>query len=257
MAISPDYLQPIRTAIRNGNKELARELLRDILKNNPTAEVWYLAAMVASNKAQATNFLHRCLALDPFHDGADQALDKLKTKTEPTTAPSRPISNTSILKQVEGRSEKRMQLLSGKGDQRRSQPMHQVNYNILQDSTALFLNKDWELKMHIQNTVQLEKSHGVNGFLGFLAIFFFSLLGMAFVILCIAVAKKEKITLQLLDNGELRIITKKEIFIVRHPVEVIEIATSVKSGMTYAGAIGFGLLMTCASWFVIAQVGSW
>ena len=43
-----DTLQPIRDALKTGDKKTAQALLRPLLKNQPTAEAWYLAAQACT-----------------------------------------------------------------------------------------------------------------------------------------------------------------------------------------------------------------
>jgi uncharacterized RDD family membrane protein YckC len=73
-----DGLDEIRSVIKSGDDERARQMLRVKLMSNPTAEIYYLASQVARNEEQRRDFIDKALALDPFHEGASNALSKLK-----------------------------------------------------------------------------------------------------------------------------------------------------------------------------------
>lgn len=74
--MSEEYRE-IREAIDNFETERARDLIREALKENPTAEVYYLASQVAMNDYQRRKFLSQALELDPFHTKAERALESL------------------------------------------------------------------------------------------------------------------------------------------------------------------------------------
>lgn len=79
-----DGLDEIRRTIHDGDTERARQLLRIKLMSNPTAEIYFLSAQVASSDAQRLDFLEKTLALDPFHAGASDALALIKQKERQT-----------------------------------------------------------------------------------------------------------------------------------------------------------------------------
>lgn len=72
-----DSLAPIRAAIRAGDKQRARELLRPLLKT-ATAETWYVAAQACDSRAKARDCLRRALRLDPAYEPAQRTLAKLE-----------------------------------------------------------------------------------------------------------------------------------------------------------------------------------
>lgn len=82
-----DGLDEIRNIIQNGDSERARQMLRVKLMSNPTAEVYYLASQVARNEEQRRDFIDKALALDPFHEGASEAMSKLKRDENSFTPP--------------------------------------------------------------------------------------------------------------------------------------------------------------------------
>jgi uncharacterized RDD family membrane protein YckC len=71
-------LEQIKEAIVQGDIERARELLREELRSNPSAEAYYLGAQIALNDAQKREFLEKAVALDPFHARAYQQLNALR-----------------------------------------------------------------------------------------------------------------------------------------------------------------------------------
>ncbi|MEP7291453.1 MAG: hypothetical protein ABI835_06695 [Chloroflexota bacterium] len=77
--MTPDSLIPIRTALETGDKKAAQALLRPLLKSQPTAELWRLAAQACTTTEKAITCLHHAIALDPFHDGANRLLFKLES----------------------------------------------------------------------------------------------------------------------------------------------------------------------------------
>lgn len=93
-----DPLDAVRQALEAKDVETARQLLRPILKETPSAEAWYLAARVA-NDEQRIKFLQNALKLDPTHQRAQTALGKLLasdpalqqtvTPASPATLPKR------------------------------------------------------------------------------------------------------------------------------------------------------------------------
>ncbi len=73
-----DPLPPIRAALKSGDKKTAQTLLRPLLKNQPSADVWYLAAQACPTDDKAIECLRRALDLEPQHSGANRLLFKLE-----------------------------------------------------------------------------------------------------------------------------------------------------------------------------------
>ncbi|NWG16873.1 MAG: hypothetical protein HXY41_09580 [Chloroflexi bacterium] len=82
-----DSLQPVREAIKAGDKRRARELLRPLLADDPTADTWFLAAQASPTREQAIRFLNRALALDPTHERAGRALSRLSAPADDALPP--------------------------------------------------------------------------------------------------------------------------------------------------------------------------
>lgn len=71
-----NIVSEIKTAIDSFDMERARELLREALKQNPSADVYYLASLAAVNEKQKKSFLEKAIELDPFHKEANSELNK-------------------------------------------------------------------------------------------------------------------------------------------------------------------------------------
>jgi hypothetical protein len=81
-------LEAVQMLIKQGNFDGARDRLRPILLQQPSADAWYLAAQVAHSDAQAIQFLREALDLQPFHTAANR--DLLRREGAVPTAASKP-----------------------------------------------------------------------------------------------------------------------------------------------------------------------
>src|ERR1700690_2913359 len=81
--MSSDSLKPIREALKAGDKKTAQTLLRPLLKDQPTAEIWYLAAQACATNEKAIICLRQALDLQPQHSGANRLLFKLEGPRPP------------------------------------------------------------------------------------------------------------------------------------------------------------------------------
>lgn len=57
----------VRSALAKGDKKEASRLLEAILRDEPTADAWYMAAQMTSNEDTAVKYLRRALMIDPDH----------------------------------------------------------------------------------------------------------------------------------------------------------------------------------------------
>lgn len=89
--MSADPLIPIREALKAGDKQAAQKLLPPILRDQPSADAWYLAAQACETKDKAIICLRRALDLQPQHSGANRLLFKLEG-AKPASAPAEPVS---------------------------------------------------------------------------------------------------------------------------------------------------------------------
>lgn len=72
-----DDYYAIEAAINTGDIAYARELLREAIRAQPTAHVWYLASLIASSTQQRIHLLNKALEIDPNHTHARMALDEI------------------------------------------------------------------------------------------------------------------------------------------------------------------------------------
>ncbi len=71
----------IELALKIGDLAYARELLRLALKTNPSADLWYLAALATSNRDEQIERLEQALALNPEHTRAALTLEETLQQT--------------------------------------------------------------------------------------------------------------------------------------------------------------------------------
>lgn len=88
-----ERLDAVRRAIQAKDPETARQLLRPILKETPSAKAWYLAAQVA-NSEQRVKFLQNALKLDPTYQPARTALGRLHGSSTAALAGAKPTTFT-------------------------------------------------------------------------------------------------------------------------------------------------------------------
>jgi hypothetical protein len=71
-------LEPIRAALKAGDKKSARGLIRPLLKEQPSADLWTLAAQACDREEDAIKCLRKALEIDPYHNRANTLLLKLE-----------------------------------------------------------------------------------------------------------------------------------------------------------------------------------
>lgn len=76
-------LQPIRAALKAGDKARARRLLTPILTSQPSADAWALAARACDTDEVAIKCLRKALALDPLHGEANRLLLQIEGAVPP------------------------------------------------------------------------------------------------------------------------------------------------------------------------------
>lgn len=77
-----DDIMPVMAALAADNKPLAQRLLQPMLQQNPTADLWVLAARASTTRAQAESCLGEALALNPNHGEAKQLLRRLRGEVD-------------------------------------------------------------------------------------------------------------------------------------------------------------------------------
>ncbi|MCQ3929390.1 MAG: hypothetical protein DPW16_02940 [Chloroflexi bacterium] len=91
-----EKLQDVVIALQHGDRITARNLLRDILQNSPSADAWFLASKVAPSEDQKIKFLQNALSLDPFHESAAKTLSDLR-KVEVSHTKQKVYSEMEVL----------------------------------------------------------------------------------------------------------------------------------------------------------------
>ncbi|MBC7812384.1 MAG: hypothetical protein H7175_14605 [Burkholderiales bacterium] len=67
-------LLDVRSALKDGDKKAATYQLQSILRENPTAEAWLIAAKICNSRPQAIKYARRALMLDPQNHQAEYLL---------------------------------------------------------------------------------------------------------------------------------------------------------------------------------------
>ncbi|MBK9778622.1 MAG: hypothetical protein IPP55_00995 [Anaerolineales bacterium] len=65
----------IEEAIASNDVSKARKLISAAIKNEPDADIYYLASLVALDDNQKSNFINKALELDPFHEESNNLLE--------------------------------------------------------------------------------------------------------------------------------------------------------------------------------------
>ncbi len=77
--MSTKRILEIKESIAINDVSKARKLISVALKNQPDADIYYLASQVALDDNQKKEFLNKALELDPFHEEANNDLSKKQT----------------------------------------------------------------------------------------------------------------------------------------------------------------------------------
>ncbi len=70
-------LDDVRIAIREGDKKEALQLLKVVLKENPSAAAWYMAAKLVKDEELTVKYLRRALLLNPNHSESLAMMESL------------------------------------------------------------------------------------------------------------------------------------------------------------------------------------
>jgi hypothetical protein len=123
--------------------------------------------------------------------------------------------------------------------------------NLLADVTGVFLTHDWTVSTQIGNTVIVEKKKTPSSLGAAAVLVLFGLIGMFIVLIAIANAKVERITLSESEDGTVRLTGSKSAGeVVRNPQEAVKMAQSIKKGATYAATLALGIGATIV-WAVL------
>lgn len=70
-------LYDVQDALSNGQRKEAITMLEEVLREAPTANAWYMAALITNNEREKVRHLQRALLLDPDHEQSKAMLKKL------------------------------------------------------------------------------------------------------------------------------------------------------------------------------------
>lgn len=106
-----DPLQTIEATIQAGQLHEASQMLKPILKEQPSADAWYLAALIIkdSQPQKAIELLRRALALDSWHTASNRLLYHLEGTKPATMTPTQAEWNRQIGVKRVGEIQRRMQ----------------------------------------------------------------------------------------------------------------------------------------------------
>jgi hypothetical protein len=78
------HLSEVRSLIHQGDKRGALKALQQVIKEQPSADAWYMAARLTDDRAKARKYLQRALMLDPTHRKASDLLHEYGGKRKST-----------------------------------------------------------------------------------------------------------------------------------------------------------------------------
>jgi hypothetical protein len=73
-----DKLEQVRASIKRGEMDKAHKMVRWLLKNEPSAEAWFLAAQLVDDTDEKIKALRQAIKLDTWHKEANLQLYKLE-----------------------------------------------------------------------------------------------------------------------------------------------------------------------------------
>jgi hypothetical protein len=132
-----------------------------------------------------------------------------------------------------------------------SRPKVVPKSNLLAEVTGVFLSYDWTMSTKIGSTVIVEKKKTVNRLAAAAVAAIFGPIGMVIVLIAIAGAKFERITLSEANDGTILLNDSKfNEIVVQDRQEVVELAQSIQKGATYAATLALGIAATIV-WAVL------
>ena len=114
--------------------------------------------------------------------------------------------------------------------------------NLLADVTGVFLSNDWTVNAQMGSTVIVEKKKTISSLAATAVLVILGLLGMFIILIAIANAKVERITLNDQEDGTIRLTGSKTLgMTIRDPQEALKMAQSIKKGATYGATLALGI----------------
>lgn len=98
-------MQQALNCYKSGDKQKAADLLKELVSQEPNnADAWYGLALCADTSSSKIDFFRKVLVINPNHEKAKQALDKLISPSNPVQspglvqmAPQYPASGVNVL----------------------------------------------------------------------------------------------------------------------------------------------------------------
>lgn len=117
-----------------------------------------------------------------------------------------------------------------------------TDHQRLAEVTSVFLANDWTVSTQVGSTIIVEKKKTISSLGAAAVLVFFGLIGMFIVLIAIANAKVERITLTESDDGTIRLNGSKSLnTVIRTPQDALKTAQSIKKGATYAATLALGI----------------
>lgn len=203
MAVA-NTLDQIQMAINAGDKNQARELLREEIKHNPTAEVWFLAAQVANRIDRRIKFLEKALVLDPTHTAARTALEEL--------------TDTKRIAEAEIAAV-------------------QPEATFFSEAVDMFLAYDWALESQSETLAVLTKPSGIRFWWAFIMICLIGLPGLLLALCYIPLSKVERVSLIFQPDGKLHVNDGRHVFITDDMMRVKSAVYAPAPGLRYKAVL--------------------
>jgi hypothetical protein len=214
----PNPANLMMTIVQPDDQARATALISEAVAREESAETWYLAAMVATDRRERLQLLQKALDIDPFHPQAVAAWES--TLRSPQQTPS--------LSEV------------------MPQPPE-----ALARAVDLFTHSGWELKVEMTQMAQLEKRQGVDLLRGSLIVGLFSVIGMLAVMFWMTISRTERVNIQAQADGSLKVLSQRRSMVVSDVRELKTLAGDVHGGgMTYLHAAALGLV-TLIFWLIV------
>jgi hypothetical protein len=201
-------IKQIELALQRGDKATARELLPDVLKSNPTADLYYMAARVATSREQATKFLQQAIKIDPYHDKANTMMERLDD-----TQAFRPASKPRSYFEAQTRQ-------------------------LLYTYAELFTSYGWKMTAETPEMMRFEKQRGVGKKTAIALSLLLNVVGFIIVLAMIARSKLETVSIETQQDGSVLVKGEDWEKVVRSPYELTWYAKSI-DGLN----IGRGLMV--------------
>ena len=119
----PTSLEAIQSLIEKGDKKTARQQLKQHLQTEPSAQAWYLAALVVDNPSEKVKCLQRALNLDALHTPSNRLMSQIQKSTESQQKKPQPVPMVDASEGLTNRDQKYQRIQQVKTQRRRRRGM--------------------------------------------------------------------------------------------------------------------------------------